>query len=268
MSQIFATMPLDYNRKPQGTLFLEPLDPLTLAPVGRLTSLGSCKVDIALKTEFVEIRENQSQLRTISHKRAVQSDASLKISVMNFSPLMLAAMHGSQPGVSLTQDAQAAGTITFEDVNDYDVYELVGANGIALFDGVITSVTDGTNKLPAGTYVADALTGLIQITKAPASGTVVVSYSAPAIVDSKHALFNICNQPEFYARGVLRQNNKDGVNLYYTWPKIMVPSAQAMSLIGNDNSYQTVELDCTVLSDSRYPGQEMGWATYITPKGL
>ena len=264
MSSIFETLPLNTYRKPQGSLFIEPIDPVTLEPVGRLQSVGSCKLDLSVKSEFSELRENQSQFRDISYRRAVQSDVTLKMGIMQFTPTMLAAMHGAAAGASFTQSAYAATSQEFDAVEDQDVLELVDPKtGTPVFGATITSITDGAAPLPQGTYKLDAITGIVQIVKAPASGSVSVSYSAPAIAAGANSLFAIVNQPEFMARVVVRQNNRDGANLYYTFPKVQIPSAQQFTLIGNDNNYQNVELDCTVLYDSRFTGREKGWSATL-----
>lgn len=263
MSSIFNSLSTATGRIVRGSAFLQILDPATLAGIGQLRSMGTAAAELDISTEQVDMRENQDPDRPKLDSVTVQTDSTLKLTAMQFEGGLFAAMHLATPGI---QAAPSNGPMSADLVGATagDVLRILDPAGQPVYGLTDVTVLDapGGKPLDPTTYRVDALTGLCQIGTPPASGQVVFSGNVPQ-VGSARQVFNILSQPDFYASVVIRQNNKKGANLLYTFPKVRVKAPKNIKLIANDNAWQTSEFDCEVLYDTRHPGQERGWAVLI-----
>jgi hypothetical protein len=275
MSTIFQGVNPSNFRLTRGSVFVMPLDPVTLEPVANFSSLGSVTCELDQKVEYVELRDNQDDRRPVVDKPAVQVDLSLKIGAGQFTPALISLAHMSTPNVFQTQTAQAAETTTFNGVTAGDVVCLKTSdtNDFA-YDVVITGIVDNAvapNTLVNGThYRYDSLSGVIQFLGLvdPTKNNLTVSWNAPvlAAADGKQS-FGLFQNLEQKAAILIRQNNRIGANLFYTFPKCQLLAPPSMKLIDDSNNVSIAEIEATVMCDSRQaPGMEYGWGNILLPK--
>ncbi len=264
----FMSKPDTQFRKVQGWGFWSFNDPVTGLP-SVMRAIGSCTAELDLKNEYLDLRDNGYQRRDRIGRRNTMSDATVKLSIMQFDGAGLTQMLMSPFGATLTQAAGAAQTTVFQVSEPYQLLEIVDANGNTVFDVTNVVVTDAAAGAPATLvpgvdYVVDNFTGLIQVRTVPASKEYSVSWAAPAISATQgQPTFALMQNPEQTGRLIIRTNNLIGGDLLYVWPKVQFTPPTSVKLIGNGNDLASVEIEAVVLADSNHPGRQMGYATLI-----
>lgn len=278
---MFVSIPDKNRRKVQGSVFGAVLDD-NFMPVARPISFGSCTAELDIKPEYTEFQDNQSPYRDVTFKKATSRKVSLKFSYEQYTGLLLRQLYQATTQ-GFTQDAQANKSLTFPTplpngvtadtatqtqildslpLAPFAVIQLHDGAGKPVFNVTNVVVTDGNAALPAGSYVVDFVTGKVQLVAVPASASITVSFSAPGITAAQGVtIYNILQQPEFYAMIIIRQNNLMGQNFDHVFSKVHMPASNSVKLIGGDGNFQKSDVECAVLFDSRFPGQELGYAT-------
>lgn len=220
-----------------------------------LKNVGSCTVEQTDETESSEVKTNEEPGRPIVFSDVVEANSTIKITLNQLAPFMLAAGLMAPEGETHTQAAVAAVEQEVSGVQNGDIIELVDATGVRVFDTTVASVEVGGVALPASAYLVDKSAGRVQILSgAAAPAEVTITFSGAAITATGGwDLFRARQNLNVRGKVVIRQNNARGLNREFWIPRGSLRKTGGTNWISDSNDPASVEFELRVERDDTQP---------------
>ncbi|MFH6786621.1 hypothetical protein [Methylobacterium sp. MA0201] len=219
--------------------------------------LGSCKLGLTVKTELQDLRTNEERTRPIIDQVVTDLNGEIDGEFYSADPFIMAVTHAAVPYENWTQVAMANGTKQFANVRAGDRTVLRDNAGNRLYNVIVGEIT------PAGAARVDARTGRVAFLVDAANVTIAFTAAEITDQDRKHFM-RFFSKPLIRGTFMLQQDNAEGTNYDYTFPRVTFSTSGTINLVQNDNAVSSIQTKMQILFDpTQKPGFERGWATAI-----